>query len=112
MFMRKLRIEPKKKGFNYFDKTSKQSKFRIKFIDTSRCHSLVTDFVKSSKNLQHSNTPIENLASEMEVKLKLQLKSLLEKLTFATFLQIYEDFIKDLTRELPLRAYVFVFAKT
>ena len=112
MIMRKLRIEPKKKGFNYFNKTSKQLKLRNKFIDISRCRFPVTDFVKSSKNFQHSNTPIENLVSEMEAKLKLQLKSLLEKLTSATFLQIYEDFIKDLTRELSLRAYVFVFAKT
>ena len=102
----------KKKGPNYFNKTSKQSKFKIKVIDTSRCHVPVTDFVKSSKNLQHSNTPIGNLTSEMEVKLKLQLKSLLEKSTFATFFQIYEDFIKDLTREFSLRAYVFVFGKT
>ena len=69
--MRKLTMEPKKKGFNYFNKTSKQSKLRIKFIDISRCYFPVTDFVKSSKDLQHSNTPIENLASEMEVKLKL-----------------------------------------
>ena len=69
--MRKLRMKPKKKGFNYFNKTLKQSKFKIKVIDTSRCHVTVTDFVKSSKNLQHSNTPIENLTSQMEVKLEL-----------------------------------------
>ena len=69
--MRKLRIESKKKGFNYFNKTSNQSKLRNKFINISRCHFPVTDFVKSSKNLQHSNIPIENLVSEMEVKLKL-----------------------------------------
>ena len=89
--------------------SSQSSKLKSSILDTSRCHVPVTDFVKSSKNLQHSNTPIENLTSEMEVKLKLQLKSLLEKSTFATFFQIYEGFIKDLTRELPLRAYVFVF---
>ena len=75
----------KKKGPNYFNKTSKQSKFKIKVIDQSRFHVPVTDFVKSSKDLQHSNTPIGNLTSEMEVKLKLQLKSLLEKSIFAIF---------------------------
>ena len=32
--MRKLRMKPKKKGFNYFNKTLKQSKFKIKVIDT------------------------------------------------------------------------------
>ena len=69
--MRKLRMKPKKKGFNYFNKTLKQSEFKIKVIDTSRRHVTVTDFVKSSKNLQHSNTPIENLTSQMEVKLEL-----------------------------------------
>ena len=69
--MRKLRMKPKKKGFNYFNKTLKQSKFKIKVIDTSRCHVTVTDFAESSKNLQHSNTPIENLTSQMEVKLEL-----------------------------------------
>ena len=109
MFMRKL---IKRKVLIFSNKTSKQSKFKIKVIDTSRCHVPAIDFVKSSKNLQHSSTPIGNLTSEMEVKLKLQLKSLLEKSTFATFFQIYEDFIKDLTREFSLRAYVFVFGKT
>ena len=57
MFMRKLRMERKKKGFNYFNKTFKESDMGIRVVDTSRSSIPVIDLVKSSKNLQHSNTP-------------------------------------------------------
>ena len=53
----KLRIEQKKKGFNYFNKTSKESDMGIRVVDTSRSSIPVTDLMKSSKNLQNSNTP-------------------------------------------------------
>ena len=48
MFMRKLRMEQKIKGFTYFNKTSKESKLRIKVIGNSRWSIPVTDLVKPS----------------------------------------------------------------
>ena len=50
-------MKRKKKGFNYFNKPSKESDMGTRVVDTSRCSIPVTDLVKSSKNLQHSNTP-------------------------------------------------------
>ena len=37
MFMRKLRMERKKKGSNYCNKSSKETKLRVKVVDISRC---------------------------------------------------------------------------
>ena len=56
MFMRKLKMERKKKGFNYFNKTSKVSDVGIRVVHISRCSITVTYLVNSSKNLQYSNT--------------------------------------------------------
>ena len=46
--MRKLRMKQKKKGFNYFNKPSKESDMGTRVVDTSRCSIPVTDLVKSS----------------------------------------------------------------
>ena len=53
----KTEIGTEKKGFNYFNKTSKVSDMGIRVVHISRCSITVTDLVNSSKNLQYSNTP-------------------------------------------------------
>ena len=50
-------MEQKIKGFTYFNKTSKESKLRIKVIGNSRWSIPVTDLVKPSYNLQYLRTP-------------------------------------------------------
>ena len=55
--MRKMSMEQKIKGFTYFNKTSKESKLRIKVIGNSRWSIPVTDLVKPSYNLQYLRTP-------------------------------------------------------
>ena len=64
---------------------------------------------QESPAFKHSNWKLDiRNGSETETAVEISFR----KVNFRNFFQIYEDFIKDLTRELPLRAYAFVFGKT